>query len=68
MHVLVPGAWSVSRAHDAAEELERTLEEEFPDLEVSTHIEPREDPRAYDDVGTYEVPIRPVTNTTEEPP
>ena len=48
MHVLVPGAWSVRRAHDHVEEIERALEAEFEDLSVTTHIEPREDPRAYD--------------------
>ena len=51
MHVLVPGAWSVRRAHDVAEEIERSLTEAFPDLTVTTHIEPREDPRAYDAVS-----------------
>ena len=47
MHVLVPGAWSVRRAHDIVEGIERALEDEFDDLTVTTHIEPREDPRAY---------------------
>lgn len=68
MHVLVPGAWSVRRAHDHVEEIERTLEAEFEDLSVTTHIEPREDPRAYDDFGDYEVPIRPLTPDSEETP
>ena len=68
MHVLVPGAWSVRRAHDVAEEIERSLTEAFPDLTVTTHIEPREDPRAYDDFGDYEVPIRPLTPDSEESP
>lgn len=68
MHVLVPGAWSVRRAHDHVEEIERALEAEFEDLSVTTHIEPREDPRAYDDFGDYEVPIRPLTTDSEETP
>ena len=43
MHVLVPGAWSVRRAHDTVEEIEHALAEEFDDLTVTIHIEPRED-------------------------
>lgn len=67
MHVLVPGAWSVRRAHDIVEEIERALEDEFDDLTVTTHIEPREDPRAYDDFGDYEVPIQTLPHDPEEP-
>ncbi|WP_435198958.1 cation diffusion facilitator family transporter [Janibacter sp. GS2] len=58
-HVLVPGTWSVRRAHDAVEEIEQAIAAEHPDLQVTIHLEPREDPRAYDDFGGYEVPIRP---------
>ena len=67
MHVLVPGAWSVRRAHDIVERIERALEDEFDDLTVTTHIEPREDPRAYDDFGDYEVPIPTLPHDPEEP-
>ncbi|WP_434967372.1 cation diffusion facilitator family transporter [Janibacter indicus] len=67
MHVLVPGAWSVRRAHDIVERIERALEDEFDDLTVTTHIEPREDPRAYDDFGDYEVPIQTLPHDPEEP-
>lgn len=67
MHVLVPGAWSVRRAHDIVEGIERALEDEFDDLTVTTHIEPREDPRAYDDFGDYEVPIQTLPHDPEEP-
>lgn len=67
MHVLVPGAWSVRRAHDIVEEIERALEDEFDDLTVTTHIEPREDPRAYDDFGDYEVPIQTLPHDPKEP-
>ncbi len=60
VHVLVPGSWSVRRAHDEVEEIEQALVEALPGLEVTTHIEPREDPRAYADFGTYEIPIEPI--------
>ena len=49
-------------------QVEDALRAEYPDLRVSTHIEPREDPRAYDDFGDYEVPIRPLTPDSEETP
>lgn len=71
-HVLVPGAWSVRRAHDVVEDMEAVIAEHHPDLRVTAHIEPREDPRAYDDFGGYEIPIEPLPDgddpTPEETP
>jgi cation diffusion facilitator family transporter len=49
VHVLVPGAWTVHRGHDLLEEVETAIVEALPDTTVHTHLEPREDPRAYDD-------------------
>lgn len=49
VHVLVPGAWTVHRGHDLLEEVEAAIVEALPDTTVHTHLEPREDPRAYDD-------------------
>lgn len=71
VHVLVPGAWSVRRGHDLVEDVEDALHERFPDLTLSTHLEPREDPRAYEDFEA-EVPVGdpardvPPTTTPEE--
>ena len=48
MHVLVPGEWKVSRGHDICERLETQLETEIGSCEVFTHLEPLEDPRAYE--------------------
>ena len=56
MHVLVPGDWTVTRGHDLVEEIEQALAVEFPTLEVTTHLEPREDPRAYEGIEA-QVPI-----------
>ncbi|HYU26294.1 MAG TPA: cation diffusion facilitator family transporter [Thermoanaerobaculia bacterium] len=50
MHVLVPGAWSVQRGHDLAEEIEGKVREVLPRANVFTHIEPREDPVSHQDV------------------
>ena len=49
MHMLVPGAWSVKQGHDAMEDLIDEIREEFPDLYVTGHLEPIEDPRSYED-------------------
>lgn len=51
MHVLVPGAWSVQRGHDLAEDVEEKLRERLPYATVFTHLEPAEDPRSFDDTA-----------------
>ncbi|NLE97140.1 MAG: cation transporter [Propionibacterium sp.] len=56
MHMLVPGAWTVQRGHDAMEDLIDAICEEFPDLHVTGHLEPIEDPRSYDDIQIGERP------------
>lgn len=50
MHVLVPGAWSVQRGHDLAEEIESKIRDTLPRAHVTTHLEPREDPLSHQDV------------------
>ncbi|MGO0576608.1 cation diffusion facilitator family transporter [Ornithinimicrobium panacihumi] len=51
MHLLVPGQWTVQRGHDLAEDITDALLEAYPDLRVSMHLEPVEDPRSYEDIG-----------------
>ena len=48
MHVLVPGAWSVQRGHDLLEEIESAVRTELHRCQVTTHLEPIEDPRSYE--------------------
>lgn len=50
MHVLVPGAWSIQKGHDLSEEVEAEIKAALPDTTVSTHVEPIEDPRSWEDV------------------
>lgn len=50
MHVLVPGDWSVQRGHDLVCSLEDELHAALEHLTVQTHVEPREDPRSWEDV------------------
>ncbi|WP_291993522.1 cation diffusion facilitator family transporter [Candidatus Accumulibacter sp. ACC003] len=51
LHVLVPGAWTVTRAHQLVEELDREIRRELPHATVFTHIEPLEDPASQEDIG-----------------
>ncbi len=50
VHVLVPGAWSVRQGHDLLLALEADIHAELPYIEVTTHLEPVEDPASYEDV------------------
>lgn len=56
VHVLVPGSWSVQRGHDLVEQVEQAAAGAVPGLELTTHLEPREDPRSYGDFPT-ETPV-----------
>ena len=49
MHVLVPGAWSVSRGHDLLERIEDDVRRAVPNANVSTHLEAIEDPASFQD-------------------
>ncbi len=48
-HLLVPGAWTVQRGHDFTEEVIDSLVSEVPEMRVSAHLEPIEDPKSYAD-------------------
>jgi cation diffusion facilitator family transporter len=51
VHLLVPGDWTVARAHQLAEIVEDRIRQTVPRLTVLTHIEPAEDPASWQDVG-----------------
>ncbi|MDR0848734.1 MAG: cation diffusion facilitator family transporter [Propionibacteriaceae bacterium] len=53
---LVPGSWTVTKGHNLIEEVESALREAFPGIDLRVHLEPREDPRAYNDFDV-EIPI-----------
>jgi divalent metal cation (Fe/Co/Zn/Cd) transporter len=50
MHVLVPGAWSVERGHDLCDAIETEVQASLPGTVCLTHLEPLEDPRAWEDL------------------
>jgi cation diffusion facilitator family transporter len=49
MHVLVPGDWTVLRAHQVAEQIESDIRQRLPKIAVFTHVEPLEDPASFQD-------------------
>lgn len=49
LHVLVPGGWNVKHGHDVCEEIELAISNTLPDTNVTTHLEPLEDPAAWAD-------------------
>lgn len=50
VHVLVPGAWSMQKAHDLSERIEQAILQLLPSLHLVIHLEPLEDERAYQDL------------------
>lgn len=48
-HVLVPGEWSVLEGHQFLEKIEAELRKAIPNLIITTHLEPIEDPISYMD-------------------
>lgn len=49
-HALVPGEWSVDRGHDLVEKVEQEIHAVLPSCHITSHLEPIEDERAYNDV------------------
>lgn len=49
-HTLVPGAWTVQQGHDLLENIERDICAALSGAAVFTHIEPIEDPAAWQDL------------------
>ncbi len=50
VHMLVPGDWSVQQGHDAVEDVTEELLKLMPELRITMHLEPIEDPRSYEDM------------------
>ncbi len=50
MHVLVPGEWTVERGHDLCDAIETDIRATLPGSTCITHLEPLEDPRAWEDL------------------
>jgi cation diffusion facilitator family transporter len=50
-HVLVPGNWSVHKGHQLLEKIEKDLRAVFPNIIITTHLEPIEDHSSYVDIS-----------------
>lgn len=61
LHVLVPGSWSVQKGHDVCETIELAIAAALPDSHAITHLEPLEDPAAWDDEGLDRVNHEPIS-------
>ena len=48
-HLLVPGAWTVRKAHDLTGKVEEAVCEALPGIEATVHIEPIEDRASWED-------------------
>lgn len=51
VHVLVPGEWTVTHAHDVAEEIEQRIRAAIPGAAPITHLEPVDAAVSYEDVN-----------------
>lgn len=49
VHVLVPGFWTVDAGHDLLELLEADIRAALPEVTITTHLEPLEDPTSQQD-------------------
>ncbi len=47
-HILVPGEWTVRQGHDLCETLETAIANLISGSQVTTHLEPIEDPRSWE--------------------
>jgi cation diffusion facilitator family transporter len=50
VHVLVPGEWTVTHAHNLADEIEARVRAAVPGSCTETHLEPVGDPSSYEDI------------------
>jgi cation diffusion facilitator family transporter len=49
LHVLVPGHWTVAQGHARCEEVEQAIASLLPGSDVTTHLEPVEEPNSWHD-------------------
>lgn len=50
-HILVPGSWTVQHGHELLEQIENEIRRELPGAQITTHLEPLEDPASFEDKG-----------------
>jgi cation diffusion facilitator family transporter len=55
-HLLVPGAWTVQRAHTLANQIEAAARAALPGIEVTVHVEPIEERASWEDSAVERAP------------
>lgn len=68
VHVLVPGRWTVQHGHNLLQAVEHELVAALPRLQVVTHLEPIEDPEAYEEYEADLMELRSDNITPASPP
>lgn len=48
-HLLMPGDWTIGRGHQLTKDIERDIKSLFPESDIFIHLEPINDPDAFDD-------------------
>lgn len=48
-HVLFPGKWTIRKSHDYVEKIESEIRKSIPKITVTTHLEPVEDKKSWND-------------------
>ena len=48
-HLLMPGKFSLAKAHEIASKLEHDLESAFEEMDATIHMEPLEDPKSWEE-------------------
>lgn len=68
-HLLVPGRWSVAKAHALAQQLEHAIADALPGTQTTVHIEPVEEPASWEDTPLLEpgLPRPPGAPSSERP-
>lgn len=65
-HVLVPRNWTVQQGHDLCESLEAAIADQIARAQVTTHLEPIEDPRSWEHPD-FAVPLHPPESAALNP-
>lgn len=66
VHILVPGAWTVDHGHRLLEQIEREIRQAVPNVTVFTHLEPLEDPSAWEDTQLDRVEVPRIAEVAHE--
>jgi cation diffusion facilitator family transporter len=67
VHILVPGTWTVQHGHHMLERIEHDIRQALPNATVFTHLEPLEDPIAWEDIHLDRPEVHTTPNQDGDP-